>query len=162
MALAVAKAGVRAPELLATAEVGPFAAVLAYRRPTGATLDPTLATTLSEEDLAAFWRLLAQLQRARIAHRGLSIEHLLLDEHDGAGLNEAGTGDIAAADLSLRLDVAQLLTTLALLVGPERAVAKRGLITRQHDHRQGLAAGAGGRDGCPDPIRVASPEGSAA
>ena len=123
MALAVAKAGVRAPELLATAEVGPFAAVLAYRRPTGATLDPTLATTLSEEDLAAFWRLLAQLQRARIAHRGLSIEHLLLDEHDGAGLNEAGTGDIAAADLSLRLDVAQLLTTLALLVGPERAVA---------------------------------------
>src|SRR5674476_126110 len=32
MALAVAKAGVRAPELLATAEVGPYAAVLAYRR----------------------------------------------------------------------------------------------------------------------------------
>jgi len=123
MALAVAKAGVRAPELLATAEVGPFAAVLAYRRPTGATLDPALGTTLSEEDLAAFWRLLAQLQRARIAHRGLSLEHLMLDENGGAGLNEAGTGDIAAADLSLRLDVAQLLTTLALLVGPERAVA---------------------------------------
>jgi len=123
MALAVAKAGVRAPELLATAEVGPFAAVLAYRRPTGATLDPARGTALSEDDLAAFWQLLAQLQQARIAHRGLSIEHLLLDEHDGAGLNEAGTGDIAAADLSLRLDVAQLLTTLALLVGPERAVA---------------------------------------
>jgi len=123
MALAVAKAGVRAPELLATAEVGPFAAVLAYRRPTGATLDPARGTTLSEEDLAAFWRLLVQLQEARIAHRGLSLEHLLLDDQDGAGLNEAGTGDIAAADLSLRLDVAQLLTTLALLVGPERAVA---------------------------------------
>src|SRR5450759_860078 len=123
MALAVAKAGVRAPELLATAEVGPYAAVLAYRRPTGATLDPARAATLSEEDLAAFWELLARLQRARIAHRGLSLEHLLLDKRDGAGLNEAGTGDIAAADLSLRLDVAQLLTTLALLVGPERAVA---------------------------------------
>src|SRR5680860_1417427 len=40
MALAVARAGVRAPELLATAEVGPFAAVLAYRRPTGVTLAP--------------------------------------------------------------------------------------------------------------------------
>lgn len=123
MALAVAQAGVRAPELLATAEVGPFAAVLAYRRPTGATLDPSRVATLSEKDLTALWQLLAQLQQARIAHRGLSIEHLLLDERDGAGLNEAGTGDIAAADLSLRLDVAQLLTTLALLVGPERAVA---------------------------------------
>ncbi len=123
MALAVAQAGVRAPELLATAEVGPFAAVLAYRRPTGATLDPARVATLSEKDLTALWHLLAQLQQARIAHRGLSIEHLLLDEQDGAGLNEAGTGDIAAADLSLRLDVAQFLTTLALLVGPERAVA---------------------------------------
>lgn len=123
MALAVAQAGVRAPELLATAEVGPFAAVLAYRRPTGATLDPSRVATLSEKDLTALWHLLAQLQQARIAHRGLSIEHLLLDEQDGAGLNEAGTGDIAAADLSLRLDVAQFLTTLALLVGPERAVA---------------------------------------
>src|SRR5665647_1536660 len=100
MALAVAKAGVRAPELLATAEVGPFAAVLAYRRPTGATLDPARGTALSEDDLAAFWRLLAQLQRARIAHRGLSIEHLLLDEHDGAGLNEAGTGDISLIHIS--------------------------------------------------------------
>jgi len=123
MALAVAKAGVRAPELLATAEVGPFAAVLAYRRPTGVTLDPDRVATLSEKDLTALWQLLGQLQQARIAHRGLNLEHLLHDEQDGAGLNEAGTGDIAAADLSLRLDVAQFLTTLALLVGPERAVA---------------------------------------
>jgi len=123
MAMAVAKAGVRAPELLAAAEVGPVAAVLAYRPPPGAALDAAEAMALSDEDLAAFWNLLAQLQRARIAHRGLSVDHLLLDEHAGAGLSEAGTGDVAAADLSLRLDVAQLLTTLALLVGSERAVA---------------------------------------
>jgi len=125
MAMAVAKAGVRAPELLAAAEVGPSAAVLAYRPPAGAALDPSAATatTLSEDDLAAFWHVLALLQRARIAHRGLSADHLLLDERGGAALSEAGTGDIAAAELSLRLDVAQLLTTLALLVGPRRAVA---------------------------------------
>ncbi|MHB1474677.1 MAG: lysylphosphatidylglycerol synthase transmembrane domain-containing protein [Dermatophilaceae bacterium] len=122
MAMALAKAGVRAPELLAAAEVGPFAAVLAYRPPKGASVDPAGLTALSEDDLAAFWQLLAQLQQARIAHRGLSLEHLLLDEDGNAGLHEAGNGDIAAADLSLRLDVAQLLTTLALLVGPERAV----------------------------------------
>ena len=123
MAMAVAKAGVRAPELLATAEVGPLAAVLAYRPPHGTSLDHQGSRALSDDDLAAFWALLMLLQRAQIAHRGLSLDHLLIDERGGAALSATGTGDIAAADLSLRLDVAQLLTTLALLVGPARAVA---------------------------------------
>lgn len=123
MALAVAKAGVRAPELLATADVGPYAAVLAFRAPTGAAIDPAEAMALRDQDLAAFWHLLAKLQQARIAHRGLSLDHLVLDEQGAASLTDAGTGDVAAADLSLRLDVAQLLTTLALAVGPTRAVA---------------------------------------
>jgi len=123
MAMAVARAGVRAPELLATAEVGPFAAVLAYRPVEGAALDRAGTKTLSDEDLAAFWALLRLLQRAQIAHRGLSLDHLRLDGAGRAALSATGTGDVAAADLSLRLDVAQLLTTLALLVGPARAVA---------------------------------------
>jgi uncharacterized membrane protein YbhN (UPF0104 family) len=103
--------------------VGPFAAVLAYRPSEGTPLDQRASRDLSDADLAAFWELLSLLQRAQIAHRGLSLENLLLDEREGAGLSETGTGDIAAADLSLRIDVAQLLTTLALLVGPQRAVA---------------------------------------
>jgi glycosyltransferase 2 family protein len=54
---------------------------------------------------------------------GLSLDNLLLDKGGGAGLSATGTGEIAAADLSLRIDVAQLITTLALVVGPDRAVA---------------------------------------
>ena len=123
MAMAVARAGVNAPELVAAADVGPSAAVLAYRPPAGTALDASGGTALSDNDLAALWRLLERLQRARIAHRGLIASHLLLDEAGRAALSEAGTGDVAAAELSLRLDVAQLLTTLALIVGPERAVA---------------------------------------
>jgi len=123
MAMAVARAGVRAPELLAAAEVGPFAAVLAYRPAEGSILAQIEPEALSDADLAAFWQLLILLQRAQIAHRGLSLDNLLLDERGGAGLNATGTGDIAAADLSLRIDVAQLLTALALLVGADRAVA---------------------------------------
>ena len=122
MAMAVAKAGVRAPELLGAAEVGSFAAVLAFRPAEGSTLDRARAEELSDSDLAAFWQLLNLLQRAQIAHRGLSLDNLLLDDRGGAGLRATGSGDIAAADLSLRIDVAQLLTTLALLVGPDRAV----------------------------------------
>lgn len=123
MAMAVARAGVRAPELLAAAEVGPFAAVLAYRPNEGTTLAQAEPDSLADADLASFWQLLILLQRAQIAHRGLSLDNLLLDKRGGAGLRVTGTGDIAAADLSLRIDVAQLLTTLALRVGPDRAVA---------------------------------------
>ena len=121
MAMAVAKAGVRAPELLAAAGVGPLAVVLVYRPPEGLALDIG-SRALTDAELAAFWQLLSRLQRAQIAHRGLSLDILLLDEQGRAGLSDAGLGDIAAADLSLRMDVAQLLTTLALLVGPQRAV----------------------------------------
>jgi glycosyltransferase 2 family protein len=122
MAMAVANAGVRAPVLLATVEVGLFATVMAYRPPQGTALGHG-RSALTDNDLAAFWHLLMRLQRAQIAHRGLSLDHLLLDEHGRAALSATGTGDVAAADLPLRLDVAQLLTALALLVGPARAVA---------------------------------------
>jgi uncharacterized membrane protein YbhN (UPF0104 family) len=122
MAMAVARAGVNAPQLVAAAEVGPFAAVLAYRPPEGSALDSARSQSLSEADLAALWQVLILLQRAQIAHRGLTADNLLIDERGSAGLSATGTGDIAAADLSLRIDVAQLLTTLALLVGPQRAV----------------------------------------
>ena len=123
MTMAMAKAGVRAPELLAAADVGQSAAAMAYRAPRGLPVARNGDTALSDDDLSAFWQLLMLLQRARIAHRGLIVDHLLLDEDGRAALSEAGTGDIAAAALSLRLDVAQLLTTLSLLVGPQRAVA---------------------------------------
>jgi glycosyltransferase 2 family protein len=45
-------------------------------------------------------------------------------------LLEPGNGDVAASDLQLRLDLAQLLAELALLVGPDRAVGSaRGKIS---------------------------------
>jgi uncharacterized protein (TIRG00374 family) len=124
MAMAMARAGVRAPELLAAAGVGPFAAVLAYRPiETSTTLAQMEPDALSDADLKAFWQLLNALQRAQIAHRGLNLNSLLLDDRGQAELGSTGSGDIAAADLSLRIDVAQMLTALALSVGAERAVA---------------------------------------
>jgi glycosyltransferase 2 family protein len=42
---------------------------------------------------------------------------------DEVMLLEPGNGDVAASDLQLRLDLAQLLAELALLVGPDRAAA---------------------------------------
>ena len=123
MALTLFKLGVLAPEPLATCQVGPSAALIAFRRPEGVPLSDASGEELTDDRLTSLWRLLAVLQTAKVAHRGLEAGTVLLGADDRVGLNDAGSGDIAAADLALRLDTAQLLTTVALRTGPEGAVA---------------------------------------
>jgi len=123
MGLALEKLGVPSPRVVGACEVGPYAALVAFSPRPGGTLDTMSPEAMDADRLRALWRMLGILQRAKVAHRGLTAEHILLAPDGTAGLSEVGTGDIAAADLALRLDVAQLLTTVALVVGPERAVA---------------------------------------
>ena len=123
MALALYKLGMLAPEPLAACEVGPFAALVAFRPPVGTVLAQARPADLDADRLAAAWRMLAVLQKAKIAHRGLTAEHVLLGADGQVGLAEAGSGDVAAADVALRLDTAQLLVTVALKTGAQVAVA---------------------------------------
>ena len=121
MGLLLADAGVHAPRPVAVSEVGPFAAVIAYVEPQGVTLAEL--DDLDDEQLAQVWRLVATLHRRRIAHRGLSPHAFLMDGEGRVGLRSLGAGDLAADDITLRIDLAQLLTSVALVVGPERAVS---------------------------------------
>nr|WP_232246504.1 lysylphosphatidylglycerol synthase transmembrane domain-containing protein [Kitasatospora mediocidica] len=123
IAYAAAAAGAHAPQLVATSELGPDAAVLVYEKVEGRTLDELPTEEITDEVMASFWQSVAVLHQRRIAHRRLTGESLLaVDEKTGALVNLSG-GDIAAGDLTLRIDAAQLLTTFALRIGPERAVA---------------------------------------
>jgi uncharacterized membrane protein YbhN (UPF0104 family) len=56
-----------------------------------------------------------------ITHRALTADRILLTHGDGVVLLDPANGDVAASDLQRRLDLAQLLAELALLVGPDRA-----------------------------------------
>jgi uncharacterized membrane protein YbhN (UPF0104 family) len=121
MGLLLADAGVHAPRPVAVSEVGPFAAVIAYVEPQGVTLAEL--DDLDDEQLAQVWRLVQTLHRRRIAHRGLSRRAVLIDAEGRVGLKSLGAGDLAADDITLRIDLAQLLTSVAIVVGPERAVS---------------------------------------
>ena len=121
MGLMLADAGVPAPRPVAVSEVGPFAAVIAYVEPHGSSLDTV--TDLDDAQLAGIWQLAATLGRRRIAHRGLSPQAIIVDGDRGVGLRSLGSGDLAADDITLRIDLAQLLTSVATVVGPERTVA---------------------------------------
>jgi uncharacterized membrane protein YbhN (UPF0104 family) len=121
MGLLLAQARIPAPRPVSVCEVGPFAAAISYVEPVGETL-AELGDRLDDDDVAEVWRMLAVLQQRRIAHRNLGPNIVMIDEDGRAGLRWGGAGDLAADELTLRIDVAQLMTSVALSIGPERAV----------------------------------------
>ncbi|WP_405011700.1 flippase-like domain-containing protein [Kitasatospora sp. NBC_01539] len=128
IAYAAAASGARAPQLVATSELGPDAAILVYENVAGRTLDELADDEITDQVMGSLWDSVQSLHERRIAHRRLTGESLLVvDEKSGALVNLSG-GDIAAGDLTLRIDVAQLLTTFALRVGPARSVAVANLV----------------------------------
>ncbi|MFF4234464.1 lysylphosphatidylglycerol synthase domain-containing protein [Actinomadura geliboluensis] len=122
MAYAVDAAAVRTPRLAGTCEVGTEAALLAYEHVPGRRLGDVPDDEVTDELLTDVWRQFRALQGGRLAHRRLEDRALLIGEDGLAYVTDLRAGETAAGDLVLRLDLAQLLTTLALRAGPERAV----------------------------------------
>jgi glycosyltransferase 2 family protein len=124
MTYAVEDTGVATPRLRALLRVGPEAAVLATDRYPGVTL-ADLPKPPSDDQLAHIFDTVLQMHKHRVTHRALTSDHIMLTKDgsgpDGVMLLDPGDGDVAATDLQLRLDLAQLTASLALLVGPERA-----------------------------------------
>ncbi|MFJ9112642.1 lysylphosphatidylglycerol synthase domain-containing protein [Streptomyces sp. NPDC102283] len=123
LAYAAIAAGANAPKLIATSELGPDAVMLVYEHIGGRTLDSMEDEEITDDLVRGTWRQVKALQSRRIAHRRLTGDALLVDRSGRAFVTDLRGGEIAAGDLVLRMDVAQLLTTLGLRVGAERSVA---------------------------------------
>ncbi|MFD4031751.1 YbhN family protein [Streptomyces sp. NPDC058637] len=123
LAYAAIAAGANAPKLIATSELGPDAVMLVYEHIGGRSLDAMEDEEITDELLRGAWRQVRALQSRRIAHRRLTGDAILVDRSGTVFVTDLRGGEIAAGDLILRMDVAQLLTTTGLRVGAERAVA---------------------------------------
>ncbi|WP_243718182.1 lysylphosphatidylglycerol synthase transmembrane domain-containing protein [Actinomadura sp. 7K534] len=122
MAYAVAAAGVRTPRLVGTSEVGTEAALLAYEHVPGRRLADVPEEDITDGLLTDVWRQFRAMQAGRLAHRRLQDGAVAVGADGRAYITDLRAGETAVGDLALRLDLAQLLTTLALRVGAERAV----------------------------------------
>ncbi|WP_158835315.1 lysylphosphatidylglycerol synthase transmembrane domain-containing protein [Streptomyces sp. NRRL S-350] len=122
VAYAALAAGVRTRRIAATAGLGQDTALIAYERLVGRTLDQLADEEITDALLTDAWRQLAVLQRREVAHRALVPSSLLIDDAGAVHLVDFADGDIAATELVLRCDIAQLLTTLALRAGAARSV----------------------------------------
>ncbi|MFF5702110.1 YbhN family protein [Streptomyces sp. NPDC012794] len=123
LAYAAIAAGANAPKLIATSELGPDAVMLVYEHLGGRNLDALADEEITDELIRNAWEQVRALQSRRIAHRRLTGDALVVDRSGKVILTDLRGGEIAAGDLVLRMDIAQLLTTLGLRIGAERSVA---------------------------------------
>jgi uncharacterized membrane protein YbhN (UPF0104 family) len=123
LAYAAIAAGANAPKLIATSELGPDAVMLVYEHTGGRSLDSLADEEITDDLLRETWEQVRALQSRRIAHRRLVGDAILVDRSGTVILTDLRNGEIAAGDLLLRMDTSQLLVTLGLRVGAERAVA---------------------------------------
>ena len=120
---AVLRGGGRGRAHAAAARPGPGrpeAAVLAYEHHDGTTLAQR-NPGCSDAELRQIWDAVDRLHARHVTHRGLTADRILLTDDGQAMLLDPGDGDVAASDLQVRLDLAQLIAELALYVGPDRA-----------------------------------------
>ena len=117
-------AGVRTPPLVAVGLIGEeeYSMLLAYEAIDGRSLDSIGADELTDAILDEIWGQVAILRSHGIAHRDLRLANVFLDGEGTPWIIDFGFSELAASDLLLRNDIAELITSSALLVGPERAV----------------------------------------
>ena len=120
LSYAAEDAGAPTPQLRAVVRVGPEATVLANDHHAGTTLAER-NPGVTDAELRNIWDAVQVLHEHRVTHRSLTADRILLTGDDQVMLLDPGDGDVAASDLQVRLDVAQLLAELALYVGPERS-----------------------------------------
>jgi undecaprenyl-diphosphatase len=126
VALAARDLGIRTPRVVAFATAEPSAFVLAYEAVEGRSLDRLDPDEVTDDVLAAIWDQVAQLRAHRIAHRDLRLANVFYGADGEVWMIDFGFSELAASSLLLANDVAELVASSTLQVGPERAVAAAG------------------------------------
>ncbi len=122
VALQARDVGVRTPRLRCVAPVGTDSFLLCYDIIDGSSLDGVDEEQLTDRVLVGLWEQVGLLRQYRIAHRDLRLANVFLAEDGEPWLIDFGFSEIAASDMLLRADVAQLIAALAVTIGAERAV----------------------------------------
>ena len=89
----------------------------------GCSLDRLPAGQAGDDLLARLWAEVGKLHRAGIAHRSLRAANVMVSPAGQPTIVDFGFSELAATQRQMDLDVAELLASLAVLVGEDRAAA---------------------------------------
>ena len=123
LALAARDLGIRTPRLRTLASAEPNSFVLAYDAVAGKSLDQLDPNEVTDDILLAIWQAIADLRRHGIAHRDLRLANVFLGADGAVWIIDFGFSEMAASELLLANDVAELVCSSSVYVGAERAVA---------------------------------------
>jgi len=114
--------GVRTPRFVGLATAEPSAFVLAYEAIDGKSLDRLEPEQLTDAVLDDIWSEVRLLRAHRIAHRDLRLANVFLSSEGEAWAIDFGFSEVAASDVLLANDIAELTTSLASVIGVDRSM----------------------------------------
>lgn len=123
LALLAWRAGVRTPDVVFAGPCDNDAGLLAQRWLPGRPLDQYQPDEIGDDLLRAVWGEAARLREAGIAHGDLGRASIVVDERGSPWVVDFDRAEAAASGNLLAADVAELLASLAVQLGPERPLA---------------------------------------
>jgi glycosyltransferase 2 family protein len=123
LALLAGTAGVRTPRVVLAAPYGNGSGLLVQRMVPGRSLEETDPAAVDDRSLKAAWAEVARLHQAGIAHGDLGRHSVVVDGDGRPWLVDFDHATAAAPERLRQADLVELLVSLAVRFGPERAVA---------------------------------------
>ena len=117
------RAGVAVPHVGQVIRADDGSVLLTMELVAGRSLDEVPADRITDPLARSLWREVGRLHQARIAHRSLHGSNIMIGQDGSAVLADFSFAELAATSRQRAIDVAELLTSLAGRIGPDRAVA---------------------------------------
>ncbi|MGP8207504.1 MAG: flippase-like domain-containing protein [Acidimicrobiales bacterium] len=122
------RAGVRVPSVVRVISACRGTALLVMERVSGNSLVDFPPGAISDKLLQRLWAEVETLHRAGVAHRCLRAANVMVEGDSKPWLTDFSFSELSASQRQKDLDIAELLASLATMVGAERAVSSAAAV----------------------------------
>jgi uncharacterized protein (TIRG00374 family) len=131
VAVMAMRAGVAVPAIRQVIKTADGSALLVTERVNGSSLDRFPVERVSDTLLRELWRQVEGLHHARIAHRSLRAANVIVDGTCRPWIVDFSFAELGATQRQMALDIAELLASLATMIGAGRAVGSATAVIGQ-------------------------------
>ncbi len=128
VAVMAERARVAVPAIRQVIQSADGSALLVMERVDGSSLDLVPEQRISDTVLRELWEQVDRLHRARIAHRSLRAANIVVDRACRPWIVDFSFSELGATQRQMALDVAELLASLATVIGAGKAVGSAALV----------------------------------
>ncbi|WP_350170081.1 lysylphosphatidylglycerol synthase transmembrane domain-containing protein [Ilumatobacter fluminis] len=133
------RSGIAVPDVVAVGSTSTGDVMLVTRRDEGRSLDDLTDDELDDALVGRVWEAIEALHRHGMVHGHLDPSRITVGPDGTIGFLDLARGSMTPSPLKRRLDLVETLTTTALLVGPERAIAAAAASPMRHDLEESVS-----------------------